>query len=140
MEKGLLYYLNGNIQMAKLATKKVIEISEDENMRAALLEDLHSLEKFESAVINLRGEDDKSKIKGLSNMAQRGTEMAIDMKTLMSKDTDKLKQMIATGYEKGIADLDRSMRNAENERREVVQLAEGYMTFIRMAQAKYNGI
>ncbi len=140
MEKGLLYFLNGNIQMAMLSTKKVIEISDDEKLRSALLEDLHSLEKFENAVINLRGETYKDKIKGLTNMARRGTEMAIDMKTFMSKDRDKLCCMLATGYEKGIADLNRSMRKAENEREEVVQLAEGYMTFMRRAHAKYKGI
>ena len=47
MEKGLLYYLNGNIQMGMESTRHMIEICDDERLRRSMLEDLHAYEKFE---------------------------------------------------------------------------------------------
>ena len=137
MEKGLLYFMNGNVQMGKLSTKHMIEICPDQRLRRSLLEDLHAYEKFENAIINLRGEDNG--IKGLSNMSQRNTEMAIDMKTMMNKDTDKLRDMLAKGYEKGIASIHENLQKATNEQEDVKELAEGYFMFLKQTHAKYNG-
>ncbi len=137
MEKGLLYFMNGNVQMGKLSTKHMIEICPDQRLRRSLLEDLHAYEKFENAIINLRGEDNG--IKGLSNMSQRNTEMAIDMKTMMNKDTDKLRDMLAKGYEKGIASIHENLQKATNEKEDVKELAEGYFMFLKQTHAKYNG-
>ena len=137
MEKGLLYFMNGNVQMGMLSTRHMIEICPDEKLRRSLLEDLHAYEKFENAIINLRDEDNG--IKGLSNMSQRNTEMAIDMKTMMNKETDKLCDMLAKGYEKGISSIHENLPRAENEREDVKELAEGYLMFLKQTHAKYKG-
>ncbi len=137
MEKGLLYFMNGNLQMAKLSTRKMIEICPDEKMRRSLLEDLHAFEKFESAVDNLRGEE---KIKNLSNMAIRNTKMAIDMKTIMSKEPDKLAAMLEKGYEKGIASLHRNLQKFTDEPEDIKELANGYFMFLKQTHAKYKGL
>lgn len=136
MEKGLLYFMNGNLQMAKLATRHLIEISPDEKLRSSLLDDLHSLEKFENAILSIQGTD---KIKNLSNMAEKNTEMAIDMKTFMNKDTDKLADMLAKGYEKGIASIHENMQRFGDEREDVKELANGYFMFLKQTHAKYKG-
>ena len=137
MEKGLLYFMNGNVQMGMLSTRHMVEICPDEKMRRSLLEDLHAYEKFQNAIINLRGKDNP--IKGLSNMAQRNTEMAIDMKTFMSKDTEKLRSMLAKGYEKGIASIHENIQKATDEKADVKELAEGYLMFMKQTHAKYKG-
>ncbi len=136
MEKGLLYFMNGNLQMAKLSTNHLIEISPDERMRASLLEDLHALEKFENAIRRIQGTD---KIKGLSDMAQRNTEMAIDMKTIMNKSPEKMADMLATGYEKGIASIHENIKRNADEREDVKELARGYLMFLKQTHAKYKG-
>lgn len=137
MEKGLLYFLNGNVQMGLLSTRHMTEICPDQRLRRSLLEDLHAYEKFENAIINLR--DENNPVKGLSNMSQRNTEMAINMKTMMNKDTDKLRDMLAKGYEKGIASIHENLQKAENEREDVKELAEGYLMFMKQTHAKYKG-
>ena len=137
MEKGLLYYMNGNLQMGKTATKHLIEISNDEKMRASLLDDLHAYEKFENAVLNRMGGDDV--IKPLSNMAVRNTEMAIDMKTFVNDSRDKMADMLAKGYEKGIRSIHSNLQKLTEEPEDVKELATGYLNFMKQTHAKYKG-
>ena len=107
MEKGLLYYLNGNIQMGMESTRYMIEICDDERLRAAMLDDLYAYEKFENAVVKIRGDQ---KIKPLSTMAEMGTEMAIDMKTLFNDSPE-----------------------------DQLELAKGYLNFMKQGLARYTG-
>jgi len=137
MEKGLMYYMNGNLQMAKLSTKHLIEISPDEKMRASLLEDLHALEKFESNMLYIKGTE---KVKPLSNMSQMNTEMAIDMKTLMNKSPEKLASMLTAGYEKGISSISENIRRHADAPEDEKELAKGYLTFMKQCLAKYKGM
>lgn len=136
-DKGLLYFMNGNLQMAKLSTTHMIEKCPDEKMRAALLEDLHTLEKFESALLNIKGEE---KIKPLTDMAQMNTEFAIDMKLWNDKSNDKMAKMLATGYEKGIASITENIQRAQGEDKGSLELAKSYLHFLKECHAKYNAI
>ena len=135
-EKGLIYFLYGNLQMALLSTKHLIEISEDEKLRRALLEDMQAFEKFQAAIVKMRGD---RQLKGLTEMAQKGTEFAIDMKTFFNKDTAKLCDMLATGYEKGIAGLTENLQNATDESEDVKELAKGYLNYLKQAHERYSG-
>ena len=135
-EKGLIYFLYGNLQMALLSTKHLIEISEDEKLRRALLEDMAAFEKFRAAIVKMRGD---RQLKGLTEMAQKGTEFAIDMKTFFNKDTAKLCDMLATGYEKGIASLTENLQNATDESEDVKELAKGYLNYLKQAHERYSG-
>lgn len=135
-EKGLIYFLYGNLQMALLSTKHLIEISEDEKLRRALLEDMQAFEKFQAAIVKMRGD---CRLKGLTEMAQKGTEFAIDMKTFFNKDTAKLCDMLAAGYEKGIASLTENLQNATDESEDVKELAKGYLNYLKQAHERYSG-
>lgn len=135
--KGLLYFMNGNLQMAKLSTTHMIEKCPDEKFRASLLEDLHTFEKFENAILNIKGEE---KIKPLTDMAQMNTEFAIDMKLWNDKSNDKMAKMLATGYEKGIASITENIQRANGEDPAAVELARGYLQFLKECHAKYNAI
>ena len=137
MEKGLLYYMNGNLQMGMLSTRHMIEICEDEKMRASLLDDLHAYEKFENAIVNKAGKDDV--IKPVTDMSARNTEMAIDMKTFMDNSPEKMADMLAKGYEKGIRSIHRNLQNLTEEPEDIKELATGYLNFMKQAHAKYKG-
>ena len=137
MERGLLYFMYGNLQMGTLTTKHLIKICPDEKLRASLLEDLHAMEKFENAILALK--DSNEQLKPVNSIVEKNTELGIDMKTLFSKDTDKLCKMLVTGYEKGIESLNENMAKHKNESDEAIQLAKGYMNFLKECRAKYKG-
>lgn len=61
------------------------------------------------------------------------------MKTLFNKDTDKLCKMLVNGYEKGIESLNENMAKHKNESDEAIQLAKGYMNFLKECRTKYKG-
>ena len=136
-DKGLLYFMNGNLQMAKLSTNHMIEKCPDEKMRGMLLEDLHAFEKFENALLNIKGTE---KIKPLTGMAQMNTEMAIDMKLWSDKSNEKMGQMLATGYEKGIKSISENIAKAQGEDPESVELAKAYLQFLKECHAKYKAV
>ena len=72
-------------------------------------------------------------------MAEKNTEMAIDMKTFMNKDSDKLAEMLAKGYEKGISSIHENLQKFTDEREDVKELANGYFMFLKQTHAKYKG-
>ena len=71
MEKNLLYFMMGNIDMAKVATKELIEITPYDDFRRGLMDDLSEYEKFYNRVEELKREDEK--LKGLSPLAEGST-------------------------------------------------------------------
>ena len=136
MEKGLLYYLNGNIQMGMESTRYMIEICDDERLRASMLDDLYAYEKFENAVVKVRGDQ---KIKPLSTMAEMGTEMAIDMKTLFNDSPENMAKMLAKGYEMGIKDISENLQKFPDSPKDHIELATGYLNFMKQGLARYEG-
>ncbi len=137
MERGLLYFMYGNLQMGALTTQHLIKICPDENLRASLLKDLHAIEKFQNAILALKDSDEQ--LKPVNNIVEKNTQIGIDMKTVFSKDTDKLCEMLVSGYEKGIQSLNENMAKHKNESDEAIQLAEGYLNFMKECRAKYKG-
>ena len=136
MEKGLLYYLNGNIQMGMESTRHMIEICDNEKLRASMLDDLHAYEKFENAVVKIKG---KQKIKPLTTMAEMGTEMAIDMKTLFNDSPENMAKMLAKGYEMGIKDISENLEKYSDSPEDELELAKGYLNFMKQGLARYTG-
>ena len=137
MEKGLLYFMNGNLQMGMLSTRHMIEICQDEKMRRSLLKDLHAYEKFENAIVNKAGENQM--IKPVTDMAEYGAKMGIDMKTFMDNSTEKMADMLAKGYEKGIRSIHSNLQNMTDQPEDIKELATGYLSFMKQAHAKYKG-
>lgn len=136
MEKGLLYFMNGNVQMGMESTRHMIEICDDERLRRSLLDDLHAYEKFENAIIRIKG---KKPIKPLSPMSEKNTEMAIDMKVMINDSPENMASMLAKGYEKGISSISSNLEKFSDSEEDDMELAKGYLTFLKQAHAKYKG-
>ena len=136
MEKGLLYYLNGNIQMGMESTRHMIEICDNEKLRRSMLDDLHAYEKFENAVLKIKG---NQQMKPLSTMAEMGTEMAIDMKTLFNDSPENMAKMLAKGYEMGIKDISENLEKYSDSPEDELELAKGYLNFMKQGLARYTG-
>lgn len=136
-EKGVIYFIYGNIQMAITATKHLIEICEDEKLRKNLAEDLIALDKFENRALQAKGD---IKVKPLSTAAEAGTDFAIDMKTLTDKSAEKLCEMLAKGYKKGAKSAAENIRDSDGESGQVMQLAKGYLEFCKQNRIKYRGL
>ena len=136
MEKGLLYYLNGNVQMGMESTRHMTEICQDQNLRSALLDDLHAYEKFENALMKIKG---TQYVKPLSTMAEMGTEMAIDMKTLFNDSPENMAKMLAKGYEMGIKDISDNLQKFSDSPEDELELAKGYLNYMKQGLAKYTG-
>ncbi len=136
MEKGLLYFMNGNVQMGMESTRHMIEICDDERLRRSLLDDLHAYEKFENAIIRIKG---KKPIKPLSPMSEKNTEMAIDMKVMINDSPENMASMLAKGYEKGISSISANLEKFSDSEEDDLELAKGYLTFLKQTHAKYKG-
>ncbi|MBR4036077.1 MAG: hypothetical protein IKJ05_05035 [Oscillospiraceae bacterium] len=136
MEKGLLYYLNGNVQMGMESTRHMIEICDDERLRRSLLDDLHAYEKFENAIVQTKG---LKPIKPLSPMAEAGTEMAMDMKVMFDDSKENMAKMLVKGYEMGIKDIRQNINKFSDSPQEELELAQGYLNFMKLTHAKYKG-
>lgn len=136
-KKGVLYFLYGNIDMALLATKKLLEISPEESMRKSLVEDMEALEKFSAAVIQTKGD---IKVKGLSDLAQAGAEFGIEMKTMSDQSAPKLCRLLAKGYKKGIESITANIQNSDGESEEAINLAKGYLEFCKGRYERYKGV
>lgn len=136
MEKGLLYYLNGNVQMGLESTRYMIEKCDDEKLRSAMLNDLHAYEKFENAIMKIKGEQP---VKPLTPMAEMGTELAIDMKTMLDDSPQNMAKMLARGYEKGIKDISRNLEKFADSPEDELELARGYLNFMKQGLARYGG-
>lgn len=136
-DRTLAYFFNGNLQMALLATRHMIEISKEEDLKASLLEDLHAFEKIESALLNIKGADE---IKGLSDVVCRSTEFAMDLKVGLDDSPRKKRQMLATGYQKAVASLTENINDFPDDDPRIIQLAQGYLTLLKQLLTKYKGL
>lgn len=130
MEKNLLYFLMGNVDMAKVCTKQLIELSDDTEFKKQLLEDLSVYERFYNEILALKQSDEQ--IKDLSYMAEFSTKLSIMLKTLKDKSPAKMANMIIEGYQMGIKDIDENIKLAQqqSERSEVIALAQRYREHI----------
>lgn len=136
MEKGLLYYLNGNVQMGMESTRHMIKLCDDEALRACLLDDLHAYEKFENAIVRIKG---KKLIKPLSPMAEAGTEWAMDMKITINDSVENMAKMLIKGYDMGIKDISENLERFSDSEEDDKELAKGYLRFMKEARARYEG-
>lgn len=138
MEKNLLYFMLGNIDMAKVATKELIEISPYADFKSTLLEDLAEYERFYNQVEELRTEDDK--LKDLSPVAEFSTKMSIMFKTLTDKSRSKMSEMLVKGFDMGIEDIDENLYKAKKagERQAVIDLARSYRSHMVKNREKYS--
>ncbi|MEG1801531.1 MAG: hypothetical protein RR273_06090 [Oscillospiraceae bacterium] len=138
MEKNLLYFLLGNIDMARITTKKLIELSSDVDFKKLLLADLESYERFydRCAALKTQGET----LKDVSFVAENMTKLTIGAKTLRDKSPAKMSHMLMEGFEMGIADARENIEKArqEQEREEVILLATEYLALLCDNQEQYQ--
>ncbi|MEG2929276.1 MAG: hypothetical protein RR846_06970 [Oscillospiraceae bacterium] len=138
MEKNLLYFLLGNIDMAKITTKKLIEISADGDFKRLLLEDLEGYDRFYDRCCAMKSESEK--LKDVSFLAENMTKMSIAIKTMRDKSPAKMSGMLMDGFEMGISDAQENIKRAkaDGERQEVISLATQYLTLLFDNQSRYE--
>lgn len=138
MEKNLLYFMTGNIDMAKVSTKELIEITPDAEFKDQLLDDLSEYERFYNRIIELKQKDEQ--IKGLSPLAEGSTKMSIMFKTMNDKSPEKMSEMLIKGFEMGIKDIDENISKAlaAHERPQVISLARDYRQHMVENMEKYE--
>ncbi len=138
MEKNLLYFMMGNVDMAKVSTKELIDITPYTDFRNELLDDLSVYERFSQRIIELKQNDEV--LKGLSPLAEGSTKMSIMCKTLTDKSPEKMSEMLIKGFEMGITDIDENITKAVNvkERPQVIDLARDYRKFMVECMEKYQ--
>lgn len=136
MEKELLYFLYGNVDMAKLTTAQLIQISEDMNFRKLLLEDLEDYENFASQIMQLKEEEEQ--IKPVSELAKFSTKTAMKVETIIDKSPQKICEMLIKGCEMGIEDISHNLEKAQGEKPQVIELAKTYREFLINKMEKYK--
>ena len=137
MEKNLLYFMMGNVEMAKVSTKELIEITPYVDFRDELMDDLSEYEKFYNRIEELKKEDEK--LKGLSPLAEGSTKMAIMFKTMKDKSRQNMSEMLIKGFDMGIKDIDENIARAikDKERPQVIDLARDYRMHMVKNREKY---
>ena len=93
-------------------------------------------EKFENALIRIKG---KQFIKPISPMAEMGSQWAMDMKVMMNDSAENMAAMLAKGYEKAIKDMRTNIDRFSDSPEDEMELAKGYMNFMKLTHAKYKG-
>ena len=138
MEKNLLYFMMGNVDMAKVSTKELIDITPYADFRNELLDDLSVYERFSQRILELKQKDEN--LKGLSPLAEGSTKMSIMFKTMTDKSPEKMSEMLIKGFEMGLEDIDENITKAvnANERPQVIDLARDYRRFMVECMEKYK--
>ncbi len=140
MAKNLLYFMLGNVEMAKISTQQLIEITNDSDFRDMLFEDLSEYERFYNRIIQLKTKNDR--LKGVSSLAALCTRTAINAKTARDKSPKKMSEMLIKGFVRGIRDIEENIVKAVkcNERREVIALARDYRRHLVANMERYRKI
>ena len=138
MEKNLLYFMMGNVDMAKVSTRELIDITPYADFRNELLDDLSVYERFSQRILELKQKDEN--LKGLSPLAEGSTKMSIMFKTMTDKSPEKMSEMLIKGFEMGLEDIDENITKAvnANERPQVIDLARDYRRFMVECMEKYK--
>ena len=137
MEKNLLYFMMGNVDMAKVSTKELIDITPYMDFRGELMDDLSEYEKFYNRIEELKTADEK--LKGLSPLAEGSTKMSIMFKTMKDKSRQNMSEMLIKGFDMGIKDIDENIAKAiaAKERPQVIDLARDYRMHMVKNREKY---
>ncbi len=138
MEKNLLYFMFGNIEMAKVSTQYLVDISDDIEFRNELLKDLSEYEKFYDKII--RQKNPNEKLKHISVFLKLMLKLEIIKNIFKDKSPKKMSQMLINGFKIGIDDIDENISKAIklNENPEIIQLAKEYKSYIEKNMNKYN--
>ena len=139
MEKNLLYFMLGNVEMAKVSTKQLIEITPYEDFRSELLGDLSEYEKFYNKILEVRDADEK--LKDVNPIAEFSTKMSIMFKTMHDKSRSKMSEMLIKGFEMGLSDIEENLAKAvqAREKPQVIELANEYKLHLIKNMEKYKG-
>lgn len=138
MEKNLLYFMLGNVEMAKASTQYLINISDDMEFKKELLKDLSEYERFYNKIINLKKPEEK--LKHISVFLKLMVKMGIARRTFGDKSPQKMSRMLIKGFKVGIDDIDENISKAIklNENPEIIELAKEYKSYIVKSMNKYK--
>ncbi|MBE6879196.1 MAG: hypothetical protein E7488_08595 [Ruminococcaceae bacterium] len=140
MAKNLLYFMLGNVEMAKISTQQLIEITHDSDFRDMLFDDLSEYEKFYNRILQLKTSGDR--LKNVSPLAAVCIRAAINAKTARDKSPRRMSEMLINGFVRGIRDIEEKIVKAVkcNERREVIVLAKDYRRHLVANIERYRKI
>lgn len=129
----------GNVEMAKVSTKQLIEITPYEDFRSELLGDLSEYEKFYNKILEVRDADEK--LKDVNPIAEFSTKMSIMFKTMHDKSRSKMSEMLIKGFEMGLSDIEENLAKAvqAREKPQVIELAKEYKLHLIKNMEKYKG-
>lgn len=136
MEKNLLYFLFGNIDMAKVTTQQLIELSEDQSFKKSLLDDLSEYERFYNRALQLKDGDEQ--LKNISPLAKFSTKASMMLETFKDKSPSKMSGMLIKGFEMGIQDITQNLETGEEKREDVIALAKEYRQMLIDNMEKYK--
>ena len=129
----------GNVEMAKVSTKQLIEITPYEDFRSELLGDLSEYEKLYNKILEVRDADEK--LKDVNPIAEFSTKMSIMFKTMHDKSRSKMSEMLIKGFEMGLSDIEENLAKAvqAREKPQVIELAKEYKLHLIKNMEKYKG-
>ncbi len=140
MEKNLSYFLLGNIEMAKISTEKLIDISNDPHFKAMLKDDLKEYDAFYIRLKNEKNPNDE--LKDINPLLKFSSQMSINVQTFNDKSNVQLSQMLLDGFGMGIKDAKENIDKAkkEGEDPKIIAIAEDYRNLLMKNCEKYSKI
>ncbi len=140
MQKNLSYFLLGNIEMAKISTEKLIDISPDAHFVNMLKDDLKEYDAFYTKVKNQKSPADE--VKNINPFVKFSTEMSMTFQTFDDKSNRHLSKMLIDGFNMGIRDADENIKKAKelNESESMIKIAKDYRQLLVDNVRKYENI
>ncbi len=140
MQKNLSYFLLGNIEMAKISTEELIDVSKDAHFLSMLKDDLKEYDAFYIKIRKERNPQDK--LKDINPIVKFSSQMSINMQTLTDKSNKHLAQMLIKGFNMGITDATENIDKAikEGEDSKIIEIAKDYKNLLIDNCKKYSEI
>ncbi len=138
MEKNLSYFLLGNIEMAKISTEELIDVSKDTHFVSMLKDDLKEYDAFYLKVKNEKSPSDE--VSNISPFVKMSSQMSIGFKTFIDKSNSNLSKMLIEGFDMGIKDAKENIDKAKKlgETQKMISIAEDYRNLLIDNKEKYT--
>ncbi len=130
MEKNLLYFMLGNVEMGKFSTQSLVNISNNMDFTKELLQDLSQYEHLYNEILKIK--EPQEKLKHISILAKLMLKADIHRSTFKDKSPKKMSEMLIKGFKIGIDDIDENISKAIklNEKPEIIDLAKEYKKYM----------
>ncbi|MEG1862500.1 MAG: hypothetical protein RR198_02735 [Oscillospiraceae bacterium] len=135
-ENDLIDKLSLSVQVGKLFTAQLIQLSEDSQFRKKLLVDLEGYEEFYSRIIAIKPKDED--LDSLSDFQKLRNKAMAKMSTITDKSPKKMCDMIIKGLERGIEELTHALDTEKGEEPRALSLTNEYRRFLMDKMEEYK--